>query len=586
MGEKVFLGGSAALAKEIFADTEVTANWVLDICSCMELLHMNIDRSTIAEWHRLRIRTLYPVAIDTFDHLYSQCSDKPEAVKEEIDHLATFFGHLKDTGITGSSVSGEAVLDDVDSLTNDVLAHRERLENELTSEASQADADAAQRLRGAFAMLEEGLNETGTERGTLLRQARRIFDDLAVDPRFEGSPVIWVRKAWITWRLSESTEEALRDLEVALKRGVQIKKPSTMLAARMMAYLLHSQGNTAEAYKWASMPFVLESSPEACIECFTYAIKLGKHKDAESQFENAIKRRPVSMLIAFASDKASELGTGVLDRVARLQQRLRQEARREISAWSEVTDRIAAAEKTAGQTGWVPAEITETQQQAAEAINSASLLSAKYFSSFAVHNADGVTNKATQALEAEVAIRATAVAGAQAGVDAAWSIREARVDAAFQHQEAELFLAREKEVKTWKDGEKAQKGCAWGMSLGCGAMSLFVAFSFIMSMRGVIIGVGSTIGQLSLLASILPVAVGALVQVTHHLKQAGLNSEVQAKIKAAKDEYDKAVEEADAIYNATIAVKREELEKAEKELLELSSAQAALAAIIAEKEAA
>ncbi len=570
-------------ADVIFGDTALLVDWLSGIASVVPMISLSTETPYIVRFEAERLYRLRVDAAKNIENVFKLAMGKPSGFMQELEKVRKGLGCFDEAGRIAYATGAQRTISDGDRPTREALwdtledraRELERMRAAFKAEI-QADLDGLdglqrQQLNQAQQFLTEGLPEAPLDRSRILRDSRRLFREVTSELGASLSCAVWAQYCWLTWQLTANEEETMIPLEFAVSQASSATGPGKALCARLYAYLLCRLERFDEAYQWSYAAAGVWPNVETFHERARYAVLTGRIEVARKELDALVRTGPLGIILAYADPVTSMLAADLLEGTVREQMRLRQVARQEISAWESVVRKTVEVRRRVPSIN-LPNDLTDGVDSTKSENDQAHFLIAAHQvrkSSSAKEDLKALT---AAALQAEKRRRTEAIQLARTNIEAALDGRDRWIKASLSAHEEALNGVRSVLSQSDSKGDAAQKGCGWGMSMGCAILVGYSALAFALSVRGIMIGPSTGWGMLMLSLAALPIVIALMYQLVYSAKRMMLDAQVNTQITVSNEKYEKSREEANEQFRGMIESSQELLATEEKLLLRVEDA--------------
>ncbi len=559
----------------VFGDSVELVDWLYGIAFTVPLLSFDLEGADAIRLQAERLSNLKGAAALNFDRAVLALSGKPPAFHAEVERLrsgmaamteAAKIAHPKAESLSkGDDLLRASLFSLLDDEVVDLANEHQVLNRMLMDEVDSFDPAGRDKIAHADRLIVDATGETGTERSTLLREARRILQVESREPGGESAPVLWSRLAWMTWLLSVNVDETIEILETALSMRSMASRHGFSMLARMYAYFLAQRGQFTEAYRWSSTAAEIAPGTGVLHERASYSAATGRGDRAKKDIEVFLKRGRLSILLAFADPFISSFAKDVLDMAVKEQLRIRKDAATAVSAWVGFAKKVTEARRLVG-TLPIPRPLLEGAQEAASAVGHANFIVATDLISRAQMSRHKLSEVAHRSLDAERKRHEEVANACRRALEDAWSHQEEYMESALAAQREAVLRLRQMLADPQGLGSKAQRGCAWGLGSGCSIFAIYIFLAGFLAMRGIEIGPESPFCIAAVIAAGVPVLAAIIQQLIYQVKKMEMDDRLNRQIRLTNAAFEKAIQQTEERYQVQMNKLREQLEAAESEL--------------------
>ncbi|HWD41078.1 MAG TPA: hypothetical protein VG944_19675 [Fimbriimonas sp.] len=538
-------------------------DWLQDIRLRMGLMFIDAPKKDLSTLLGARLKKRAGFAMSHLERMSKSLEGRPEGFQAEAARLREAVERSATIESGSGSTLAEAFLDDMDVESQGILGERQALQKEWTEFREAIGAGPLDTIGKAQKTIEQAFLESGSDRGSLFREARAILTT-AAEEHPAVHPVLWLYLGWTVFQITESPDE----VAPLLKRVCEFSYPSVSayFAYRLLAHFEEAEGAYARGYEWLKKAIEMHVTPEVHCEAALSMASLHEPSLAKAHVEGALTDRAGSIVALLADDRILNMGNDLLDVAIRVQSRLRREGRQATSAWAIAAKDVADAQRMCGNGMHVPYELLESHKTIETRLETADIVSAGYLTRFAYRNAKEVRDAGQKALKAEHARRCDALSLSRKAADTVSGLREQKVLLAQRSHSDMVSAANEALAAADAESAKAEQLAIRGFASGLVLFGLYVFSYMVLASRDIVIGLTSPIGVLMMVTTALPVAGGLLIHVAAGYKRSGVQTRVREAIKKAARGLDEAGKEADDFYRDQMSLHRKNLTVVEAEL--------------------
>jgi hypothetical protein len=464
----------------------------------------------------------------------------------------------------------------LDGDATQILKDRHVLKSEIEAAVQRLGKADGFALKDCLDAIGRSHEEKGVERREILRESLRSLEGLVRSSAFAGEAVAFLHLGWLLWSVEENQEDALLAFRSC---PADVTSPfSVQLCALCASELLGEQAEHPESLESAILALRSEARADWMVRSAAAAQRADHEPTALQYLEIAIFQRPMSAIEALAEDELACIGLPLLDVIKRSQAQAREEASRHNLAWERVAKVVRTAQSSVDFEMHVPARLMDGCNKAGQDIASASLFLATALSEDAQSAAREAYSTARDTVARKIAERGKELAEARAELEQAWASREIALKIAFEEQDRSVNEARSRLGASNLTADNG-KGCGMAASAGCGVMMLYAIAATIFAGRGFKLDPSSPASLAALAIAALPALMVFLSQAAQSTKRAGIEAELNACIKAARERFQEAALHADEAYRSAVAKQRDLVAALESQLRKAEDGQRILAAI-------
>ena len=556
-------------------------DWNKDIRLRMGLLFVDVPENDLTNMLLARLQRKAAWAKPNLDRIAKSLENRPNGFLKELNRVRDAIERGITLDSTNSSTLHDAFLDDVTFEAQTLRDERSKLVSEWFNLKASVDQRCHEMINATQRLLEQAMREAGGERGTVLREARTLIQEIS-NSTTKVPPVLSLYHAWCVWNIAENADEAIP----FLARAAQGTLPSLsrFFSLRLLAYFSELEGFSGKAYEFSKQAADMRPSADASVEAALNGSALHDPALAKPYVESALMIRSGSIVSLLGDERALLMGLDLFDVAVRVQLRLRRSGRQIAADWESISQEVLEAQRISGSQLQVPFELLDGHKIYSHKLESADMITAGYLGRQARRNGAELRQISQKALQVEHFRRYEQVQQARKAIDSIALARDHKAALAKAAHDEATRRGREAMELTERQAEKIETGALFGFGGGCALLALYLLSYAVLAARGVAVGFSSTIGVAILILAALPIAAAILVQIAAGLKRASIQAKVKDGVKQASKRYDQMLLEADDFYRDQVTVNRRHLAAAETELKKTENAMRHLNMFVANRE--
>lgn len=563
------------LLRDELAENSIVGDWE---CS-LQSLFLKIDPTSLSRIRLRGIREEAPIALKNLDAWTTKAEEVGALARiDPYQELPKFRIGLEKVcrAIQGSApVEGElralylALIEQIDEEVFQFLGRQDRFYKTVFSGIDSSDIEMRERLRETLASLEMGLSDVGIERCNHLRIAKREGSLIASMKFGEQCTPGCLMAAFADWKLSRSIEDCRRQLRRAWNQAQKDADEVAGPLGRFLGNLYLSRDEPELAWPVLQLAAEIEQDGGSILDAAKLAIRLHKWDQAINLVKSGIGLSSIFSIRILAENSFEEIAGDVLELLADSQREARKTAATGLSRWSQESNRVKQAAKTAAIRFDFLGELDQKRKALSSLASDADFFESLSLTHESTLGRDQCLRQASQELGALHHEATKQLNQAKAAIDHAWVEREAMIEAAVERQKQEVDEAREALQSSLKESDKNQSGCVLGLGSGCGAFVLYLFVAGILATRGINAGFGTIFGWFGLAASGVPIGLAIIAQLAYGTQRSVLDKALHEKIRLAQQAYESAGKQADKVYREEVLKLRDGLGETEARALRM-----------------
>ncbi len=544
-------------------------DWIRDIHLRVGICFLNSTHNELVKVaaDRLRFRAAY--ARPGLDELMSSLENRPEGFLSELQKIREILDRCSGIDFNDSSTVAEVYYSHLESEAELMLSQQKQIAKEWQDFQTYLDA-STEVVANIPRAIRTMCRETGQARAALVLELRNLFASLFTTHQ-DVPPVVHLSYVWVSMQTNEPSEELLAQLTLGAQQvGSSL---ASQFCCRLLGEMYARDGQFARAAEWTKRSLEFNPTAEAQVEMALLAAEMHEPLLAKPYVEDALTRRPSSIVHFLADERCVNLGSVFLDIVVRVQARLRRDGRQYILNWASAAKDVLDLQKSLGGMELaISHELLEGHKSIDSRLADADILTAGALVRYCEECTSELRAGAKASLEQQFDRQREVLTAARLGIDAIGVARESRIQKARDENLAQLQGVQSVVSGVTAKAKRIEKQSILWFGSGCGLFGFYLITKLVLQFAGSSVEISSEMGFVLLGIAGVPVLLSIGLQVYHGLSRASMEISIREKVSEVNKKLRQAELEADDFHRDQMAIGRKNLADAEAQLKKIEAA--------------